>query len=150
MTARWKNGFWYNKDFATQYYMVDGEKSELYNLICLDYPDSKPVLTEPWKYGDLGPAKADVAEITGIQNYNIEIPVFFGGRLPGVVNDEGDKVYFIGFNKNVNIIEWLSTEDIEKLKEDRESADAPSCSYFEANPDIPRKIIWLSGMSYVF
>ena len=150
MTVRWKNGFWYNKDFATQYYKVDGEKSELYNLICLDYPDSKPILTEPWKYGDFGPTKADVAEITGIQNYNIEIPVFFGGRLPGVVNDEGDKVYFIGFNKNVNIIEWLSTEDIEKLKEDRESADAPSCSYFETNLDIPRKIIWLSGMSYVF
>ena len=102
--------------------MVDGEKSELYNLICLDYPDSKPILTEPWKYGDLGPAKAEVAEISGIQNYNIEIPMFFGGRVPGVVNDKGDKVYFVGFNKAVNIIEWLSAEDIEKLKEDRESA----------------------------
>ena len=150
MATQWKSGFWYNKDFSTQYYMVDGEKSELYNLISLDHPDdSKPMITDPWKYGDFGPAKAEVAEITGIKNYNIEIPSFFG-RMPAVLNAKGDKVYFYGFTKTVNIIEWMSTEGIEKLKVDRDSADAPSCSYFEPKPDIPRKIIWLSGNSYLF
>ena len=145
MTTPWKNGFWYNKDFSTQYYMVNGEKSELYNLISLDYPDSKPMLTDPWKYGDFGPAKAEVAEVTGIKNYNIEIPSFFG-RMPAVLNDKGDKAYFYGFTKAINVIEWLSTESIEKLKEDRDSADAPTCSYFEQKPDAARRIIWLSGI----
>ena len=130
--------------------MVDGEKSELYNLISLDHPDdSKPMITDPWKYGDFGPAKAEVAEITGIKNYNIEIPSFFG-TMSAVLNDEGTKIYFYGFSKKVDTIEWLSDEDVEKLKEDWDSAEAPSCSYFEANPEIPRKVIWLSGISYLF
>ena len=147
MSTPWKNGFWYNKDFSTQYYMIDGEKSELYNLICLDHPDSKPMFTDTWKSGDFGPAKPQVAKITGIQNCNIEISTLFG-KMPAILNDEGNKVYYYGFTQTVNIIEQLNPEEIEKLKEDREPADAPTCSYFEPRPDLPRKIIWLSGMYF--
>ena len=42
-------------------------------------------------------------------------------------------------------MEWISEEDMKKLLEDRDPADAPSCSYVEPNPDVPRRIIWLSG-----
>ena len=116
------------------------------NIIDFDFPDMKPIMEEAWKYGDFGPAKTELVEITGIQNYNIQIPSFFG-TMPAVLNDEGDKIYFYGFTKKVDIMEWISPEDMDKLVEDREPADAPTCSYFEPNPDLPRRIIWLSGKS---
>merc|ERR1719242_1750421 len=140
----WRNGIWYNRDMVTQYNLVDGEKVEMRNVVDWDYPDVKPQMVKTWKYGDFGPANKEVAEISGIENYNLEIPSFFS-NIPAVLNDEGTKIYFYGFSKKVDTIEWLSDEDVEKLKEDWDSVEAPSCSYFEANPEIPRKIIWLSG-----
>ena len=114
------------------------------NIIDFDFPDLKPMSTQAWKYGDFGPAKSEVVEMSGIQNYNVEIPSFFG-MMPAVLNKEGNKLYFYGFTKKVDIMEWITEEDMKKLLEDREPADAPSCSYFEPNPDVPRRIIWLSG-----
>ena len=143
----WRNGIWYNRDMVTQYNLVDGEKVEMRNVVDWDYPDVKPQMVKTWKYGDFGPANKEVAEISGIENYNLEIPSFFS-NIPAVLNDEGTKIYFYGFSKKVDTIEWLSDEDVEKLKEDWDSVEAPSCSYFEANPEIPRKIIWLSGTKY--
>ena len=55
-----------------------------------------------------------------------------------------------GFTKQVDTLECLSDEEMKKILEDREPADAPSCPYFEPNPDAPRKIIWLSGMEYTW
>ena len=144
----WRNGFWYNRDMVTQYWLVEGDRIEMRNVVDWDYPDVKPQMVKHWKYGDFGPANKEVARVSGIENSNIEIPTFFGAT-PAVLNDEGTKIYFYGFSKKVDVIEWLSDEEIEYLKEDRDSAEAPTCSYFEANPDIPRKIIWLSGM-YIF
>ena len=146
----WKNGYWYNREMSTQYMLVEGEKVEMRNVVDWDYPDVKPQLVKNWKYGNFGPVKnKEVAEISGIENYNLEIPSFFG-TMSAVLNDEGTKIYFYGFSKKVDIIEWLSAEELEKLKDDRDSAEAPTISYFEANPEIPRKVIWLSGISYLF
>ena len=128
----------------TFYIKVDEEKAEMRNIIDFDFPDLKPMSTQAWKYGDYGPAKSEVAEMSGIQNYNIEIPSIFG-TMPAVLNKEGNKLYFYGFTKKVDIMEWISEEDMKKLLEDRDPADAPSCPYFEPNPDVPRRIIWLSG-----
>ena len=72
------------------------------NIIDFDYPELKPVSTQKWKYGDYGPAKSEVAEMTGIQNYNIEIPSIFG-MMPAVLNKEGNKLYFYGFTKKVSV-----------------------------------------------
>ena len=34
----WKNGYWYNKSQACFLMIIDGEKVELKNLVCLEYP----------------------------------------------------------------------------------------------------------------
>ena len=117
------------------------------NIIDFDFPELKPMSTGAWKLGDFGPAKTEVAEMCGIKNYNVQIPSFFG-MMSAVLNKEGNKLYFFGFTKKVDIMEWISEEDMKKLLEDRDPADAPSCSYFEPNPDVPRRIIWLSGANF--
>ena len=146
----WKNGYWYNKGVSTMYYNVDGDEAELCSLLKFDYPETKPTFSQPWKYGDFGPAPQEIIDLTGIKNYNIEITTIMGTPAPAVLNNEGNKIYMFGFTKQVDTIECLSDEDMKKILEDREPADAPSCPYFEPNPDAPRKIIWLSGMEYVW
>ena len=113
-------------------------------------PETKPTFSQPWKYGDFGPAPQEIIDLTGIENYNIEITTIMGTPAPAVLNDEGNKIYMFGFTKQVDTLECLSDEEMKKILEDREPADAPSCPYFEPNPDAPRKIIWLSGMEYVW
>ena len=34
----WKNGYWYNKSQACFLMVIEGEKVELKNLVCLEYP----------------------------------------------------------------------------------------------------------------
>ena len=143
----WKNGYWYNKDTQPFYFHVEGEKAVQSNLVQFDHPDMNAMMSHTWKYGDFGPAKQEIVEVTGIENYNMEIPSLFLGKLPCVLNKEGDKIYFWGFEKKVDKMEWTSEEDMKKILDDREPADAPSCPYFEADPKNPRKIIWLSGKS---
>ena len=141
----WKDGYWYNKNTATMYSYVNGDKTELRYMIDFEFPDMTPISTKSWKYGDFGPANTEVAEVSGIRNYNMEIQSMIGTTIPAVLNEDGNKIYFYGFNRQVDVIEWLSDDDMKKLIDDCESADAPSCPYYEPDPEKPRRIIWLSG-----
>ena len=138
----WKDGYWYNKNAATMYFYVKGERTELRYMIDFDYPDMTPLSTKTWSYGDFGPARTDVAESSGITNYNLEIQSLIGTSMHVVLNKDGNKIYCYGFTNQVDIIEWLSDEDMMQLINERESADAPSCSYYEADPEKPRRIIY--------
>ena len=80
----WKNGFWYCEDLATQFFCIDGEKVVRKNFIALDYPDSKPKPTGPWKYGDFGPTNPKIEAITGEKHYSIEFTPFFGKTYGGI------------------------------------------------------------------
>ena len=95
--------------------------------------------------GDFGPAKAEIIEKTGIQNYDVQMDTIFG-KFPGVVNENGTQIDFWGFTNGPEVIKWLSEEELEKVKEGREPAEAPSISYFTPQPDSPGKLIWLSGI----
>ena len=97
--------------------------------------------------GDFGPAKAEIIEKTGIQNYDVQMDTIFG-KFPGVVNENGTQIDFWGFTNGPEVIKWLSEEELEKVKEGREPAEAPSISYFTPQPDSPGKLIWLSGTYY--
>ena len=141
----WKDGYWYNKNTATMYLYVNGEKTELRYMIDFEFPDMIPIFTKSWKYGDFGIAKPEVAEVSGIRNYNMEVQSMIGETIPAVLNEDGNKIYFYGFNGQVDVIEWLSDDDMKKFIENCESADAPSCPYYEPDPEKPRRIIWLSG-----
>ena len=86
-----------------------------------------------------------MAEVSGVRNYNMEVQSMIGETIPAVLNKDGNKIYFYGFNGQVDVIEWLSDDDMKKFIDNCESADAPSCPYYEPDPEKPRRIIWLSG-----
>ena len=70
-----------------------------------------------------------------------------GGWLKslGVINEEGTQIHLWGFTNEMEIWNWQSDEDVQKIKEEREPADAPTCAYAKIQPDKPGKLIWLSG-----
>ena len=56
-------------------------------------------------------------------------------------------IHDLGLSNTIEIMNWLSKEEIEKLKDDREFAEVPSCSsYFK--PDKLGKLIWISGLGF--
>ena len=141
----WKNGSWYNHALRSMFHTVVGESVIGKNMICFDHPETKPFFTGSWTSGDFGPVKPEVGKITGAKNYNIEFDAAMG-KCHGVLNKAGTRIHYLGFSKNVEVLEWLNADEIEQLKEDRDPADAPICSYFEPKPNNPGKIVWLSGL----
>ena len=53
--------------------------------------------------GDFGPAKAEIIEKTGIQNYDVQMDTIFG-KFPGVVNENGTQIDFWGFTNGPEVI----------------------------------------------
>ena len=68
-----------------------------------------------------------------------------GIKNHGILSEGGTKIHLWGIKNEMEILNWLNKEDLEKVKEDRDPVDAPSCAYFTPIPDKPGKIIWLSG-----
>ena len=143
-TFKWKDGYWYNYNERGYLLIIKGDKSEYKGLVCLDYPESKVVARQTWRSGEFEPAHPDIVEATGVKNYNIEIDNEFFKQY-GVLNKEGTEIKVIGVTKKVESLKWMSDEELEKIKEDREPADAPSISYFEPKPDQQGKLFWFSG-----
>ena len=46
----WKNGYWYNKSQACFLMIIEGEKVELKNLVCLEYPGISYFYIEKWTF----------------------------------------------------------------------------------------------------
>ena len=141
----WKSGTWYSPLSRSQLFYVDGEKVEIKNMISLDFSDSKPLFTGIWAQGDFGPARSELVEMTGVQNYNVQMDTFFG-KILGVLDKTGTRIDFWGFAKEHEILRCMTPEELEKIKEDREPCESPSLSYMEPKPDSPGKLIWLSGI----
>ena len=117
-------------------------------------------------YGDYGPAKKEIAEATGVSNYNLAF--MFGDKVVfhGVVNEEGTEMTSWGFSNSVEVNKLLSSEDVERIKADRDPLDEPrlrnsflgdiisdliivstsvSCPHIKPQPGKQGKIFWLSG-----
>ena len=50
---------------------------------------------------------------------------YVGQKRYGVVNKDGTSITYLGFNNKVDTLKWLSPEDVEKLKEARDSLETP-------------------------
>ena len=100
-----------------------------------------------WIYGDFGPAPKDIIEASGIQNYNVKID-YTMFKMFGVINESGTQMISKSFlpNAPLDITKWVSDEEIEALKEDREPAEAPETpAYIKHRPGKPGKLLWFSG-----
>ena len=67
----------------------------------------------------------------------------------GVINEEGTEIHIWGFTNDMGVMKLLSDEELEKIKEDRESAEAPECAYFKSQPNNPGKLFWISGTIFL-
>ena len=53
-------------------------------------------------------------------------------------------IYILGFTGDIDVIDWMDEEAIEKLKEDREPFEAPT-SHYIPKPEERGKLLWFSG-----
>ena len=134
----WKNGYWCNKKEKCTLAIIDEDRIEFHNTVCLDYPELKlkPEFQRNLIFGDFGPAPKDLVELTGIRNYNMRLPnagpneIF---NIDMILNEEGTQISRMSLSpeEKFKVFDWLSHEDLEALKESREFADAPICPYFK-------------------
>ena len=58
------------------------------------------------------------------QESNFELN-YVGQKRYGVVDGSGTTITYLGFNNKVDTLKWLSPEDVERLREARDSLEAP-------------------------
>ena len=134
----WKNGYWCNKKEKCTLAIIDEDRIEFHNTVCLDYPELKlkPEFQRNLIFGDFGPAPKDLVELTGIRNYNMRLPNAGPNEnfnIDMILNEEGTQISRMSLSpeEKFKVFDWLSHEDLEALKESREFADAPICPYFK-------------------
>ena len=121
----WQKGNWFSEQLPFLIWIVEGDKMEGKNMISLDYPDIKGSFPGKLKFGDFGPARKEISDVTGVDYYNIEITYFGVVKVYGFVNENGTEITSWGQSNSVEIIKWLSPQEIEVLKGKREDINAP-------------------------
>ena len=48
-------------------------------------------------------------------------------KMYGIVNEAGTEITSWGFSNSLEVMRWLTEEEIEKLRENRDDFDAPRC-----------------------
>ena len=123
--THWKDGFWSSDKMPSSITIIKGEKSQIKNFICVDYPDIEGGISSTMKFGDFGPARKEIAEATGRKNYNIEVTIGEKVKVYSTVNEEGTEITSWGFSNSLEVSKWLSPEMLDKIKKDRDSFNAP-------------------------
>lgn len=141
----WKNGIYALNSGGAFLIKVEGRNIQTVTTAYLDFPDVTPVFEgSTWNHGDFGPAKKEVVEASGgIKNFNIEITIWTGVKHKAILNEEGSKIWHWD-NGKVNTFKWLSKEDLDEMREDREDIKEASCPY-KIQPENKGKLIFLSG-----
>ena len=123
----WRNGYWTVEKMSSTIFMVESDKWVVKSLIALDYPDVESSLPSSiMKYGDFGATMKEMAEATGEDEYNVEISWYGVNTMKGFVNNTGTKIYFWNeISKTIEVITWLTPENIAIIKEDRDDIDTP-------------------------
>ena len=95
------------------------------NILVLDYPDldveSFPI---ECKYGNFGPAQKEVADSTGIPDYNFTMEsTFFCSK--GVINEDGTKITTYGISNCMEEWVWMDEKMMEETKANRDPYETP-------------------------
>ena len=123
--APWRNGLWFSEQLPVYIWDVNGERMVGKNMISLDYPELEGHLNFTIKYGDFGPARKEVSDITGVDNYNFELTAFGFMKSFGYLNESGTELTAWGTTNSIEIIKWMSPKEIDKLKAKREDINTP-------------------------
>ena len=100
----WKNGYWCNKKEKCTLAIVNEDKIEFHNTVCLDYPELKIKADFQGNLisGDFGPAPKDLVELTRIENYNIRLPKE-NFNIDMILNKEGIEIFQTNPPKNTEL-----------------------------------------------
>ena len=121
----WQNGLWFSEQMPFYIWNVNGDRMVGKNMISLDYPDLEGDLTFTLKYGDFGPARKEVSDITGVDHYNFEVTVFGIMKTYGFVNESGTEITVWGSTNSIEIMKLMSPKEIDELKAKREDINTP-------------------------
>ena len=142
----WKNGFYVLKGMPINIYTVEGENVTWEGV----YGKASTHATDPryrgtWKYGDFGDAIAEVATVAGKKRYNIDLSLPGAYiEFKGIVSEDGMKIYIWGWGNAVDVFEWKNDEEILKLKDSGDPADAPPSPY-KIQPENQGNLLFISG-----
>ena len=67
----WKNGYWYNKQWRFELFIIEGDKINKKNSVCLENPDTITIETGTMTYGEFGSTNTEILEATCTENYNL-------------------------------------------------------------------------------
>ena len=77
-------------------------------------------------FGDFGPARKEVVEATGVDNYNLRMSFAEGAVVTkGVLSEDGSQITSWGFSNSIETYKWLSQDEVDKIREDRDHVDTP-------------------------
>lgn len=123
MAGKWKTGYWVDKQRPAFFWHMTETTIKHDNVIMLEHPDLS-LEQENWKpveLGQFGPARKEVAEASGQEEYNIKV----FGKAEGVLSADGSKMYFWGDNHKVAVQEWVSEEQMKAILDERDHIDSP-------------------------
>ena len=133
----WRDGNYHGRGGFFELLVLEGSEA-----IPLDKDDYKVF----FKHGSFGNTSKDVFELSGEKTNNVEVKFEAGNKdlvSQGVVLDEGSK-FIIETVMGVWILEWVSPQEMERLKNDGDPIEAPPSDH-KLEPERLGRLIWITG-----
>ena len=99
-----------------------------------------------FKSGHFGKASERIAEISGKENFNVEISYEMLNKEIvdcGVLMENGT-TFFIDTMMGVWTLEWITEEEAKELDNDGDPIEAPS-NHYKVEPERQGRLIWITG-----
>ena len=136
--APWRNGHYKGNGGFIDHLVLTDDVAEIVP------PSEEFKLT--FKSGLFGKASERIAEISGKQDFNVEVrcKIFEKDIVDhGVLMDNGT-TFFIENMMGLWTLEWISEEEAKELDNDGDPIDAPS-NHYKVEPERQGRLIWITG-----
>ena len=141
----WKNGHYRSSFKPSELRYIEGENISIVNATGKPTTQNDSATKGTIRFGQFEVAPADVAEMSGKQYYNVEILFWSGAsRTPGVVNEDGTRIYIPGMCHDVVTLDWMTEQKLSDFLKSGDPYDAIPHNY-KVQPENQGKLIWISG-----
>ena len=144
----WKNGYYKSKICPFMIHLVDGEKVLRYNISGKPRNLFDPFFNCKWKYGDFGYADDAIQKVTGETRYSVKMNVPLLGdtvNLYAFLSEKGTCLTYLGLDRNVHVLRWMSRDQFKSLADSGDPYDAPP-SHYKLQPEYEiGKLLWITG-----
>ena len=99
-----------------------------------------------FKYGHFGEAEQVISNLTGIDNYNVEVVFTINNedrKISGIVADKGEKL-FMKTPRGIRKLEKITEEEAKEVLEDGDPIEAPPTPY-KLQPENQGRLLWFTG-----